>query len=1322
MNLQIIGIYGVLAVVGILLAVFRKQSRLVWILTTLFLVPAAFGMHAMASYVEKSEQVVDVENETHLAGQDKVMLQLAMKYLEDGDLERAEEVLNIYAETSEYNDTYLKAWAALEYAKGNEDGAKAICDMLDLSVKDLDDYDDLLEADAEDKKDKEEKDGEQDFIDDLAEAIAKNDVKDLEEIFEKMPEALDVPYVREEYLRGLLDKEDYDAVVEYARTNETAEELLMLSDLVRQGAIDEDVLEDSPYLENLQEEADTLKDWIQDQTSDMELTERDQEIVDQAMASLDYSEYDSLDAFQQNLKEDMARQAEKDEETESSKLYMELSRVFYEEDNETVSTEYLREALLTAGDSEDPAYAEPVRELNEILEDKENTEGLKQIDEVTQELVDNMGPRKLKVDAEAGDRNSRNKDADEDADWDEDVSEDTQDPGSTTSGLGIATEDAVTEEKDFAQHVTTQVNQMTASLNIASIDAKQFETVTSIISLDESIADTAEKFKENVRVYDCDIEIPDYKVEKLEDKGVNIILVCDNSGSMEGDKIANLKSAVGAFVNGLSSDVKVGIVSFDGGVLGNASASLGSNAGQLKAAIDNMGAFGGTNIYGGVSSALDQMQAGERMNVIILMSDGQDSAPDGDRLYELKKNCSDRDTVIYSMGLGADVDSAVLSTYSGTCGGKYTFVSNSATLQTTYNYLYQMSKNRYRITYTAADTLQTDRRLQVEWNKDSKIYDVKNYSLVDNSELEDSLGEKYDVVLDGITISGFDTRLLYKSTVDQTIYLRGKGLEEKLNIKVSIKSGVSYDLECEYEKDTSKYAKDTAWKVTVPAKVACGEYDVYVTVNGKRAVFKSGLIVTSGDLHVVRFGSYVFEASTIGQTSTATTMSGYVRMNDWLSFTGGVSLVGDVKTADSVVMKSSAFNVSFRPNDPDLNLFAKGMAKVGRTISVRPMTDFTLYRNDGRSPDDDAFKVQSAVLGQGLVIQDLLTLSTPGVELYPDRMEVNFNRFTTELPFQDKLLDVAGYESPFAFGQEHEEVLIVSQSAVDCKFELKLESSDKKNFSQAKLCNMPMYVNLDDMELKINTKDDEYEFKITTNIAMLCDGVGFSIKYKEGLDEIMLYADHKINTTICGVPITFSDFALGVTDMGGPSTWQEVFNATLQGQCDISMAKVSAFFPKLKKFTKDVSLLSLDDTKLNLRFKNPYIGVETTLKAFEAVELGSASIKLGMNMDYSNSLIGYDGVGINGIVGKLSKGFKLELANCLVDISGSEEVAISDKVIGSDTEGHGKYRFEWWFFSHEKEVSGEVFLGMYQQHNGKYCFGVVVRNGTSIVLNEAIQL
>ena len=96
--------------------------------------------------------------------------------------------------------------------------------------------------------------------------------------------------------------------------------------------------------------------------------------------------------------------------------------------------------------------------------------------------------------------------------------------------------------------MTDSLNQMAASVNILSIDAGNFEKVSAVISADESLFSDAEGFRSHMQVVDAGVEIHDYNVEKVQYGNVNVILVCDDSGSMGGAPRNDLCKAVKSFV------------------------------------------------------------------------------------------------------------------------------------------------------------------------------------------------------------------------------------------------------------------------------------------------------------------------------------------------------------------------------------------------------------------------------------------------------------------------------------------------------------------------------------------------------------------------------------------------------------------------------------------------------------------------------------------------------------------------------------------------------------------------------------------------------
>lgn len=383
---------------------------------------------------------------------------------------------------------------------------------------------------------------------------------------------------------------------------------------------------------------------------------------------------------------------------------------------------------------------------------------------------------------------------------------------------------------------------------------------------------------------------------------------------MEGEKIENLKKAVSTFVGKLADEVNIGIVPFGSGVLEGV-CEPGSSREKLEQSVESFRSDSGTNIYSGVEYTLSMLaKEKDALNIAVIMSDGQDSIPSEEQLQKITSACENGNILLYSMGLGADVESEVLSTYSDAGNGAYVFVSDSNSLYSFYQYIYQISKNRYEIEYQAVDTNVQSRTLRVEHKGHRKIYDERSYYLYENDLTEEDLGPESDLQIQDMIFYGLDTKLLYESPAPQKVRHVGKDLKKENKISVSLHGAMEYELECKYESDTS-------WEITIPARAACGVYDVYVTANGERRVFPSGLVITSGDLNTVRYGNYIFTSTGKEVCGDTTKLTGYIRMNGWLGFQDSVQLEGDLKKDPEVLMRCRRSYVQYDRNT------AKGYAK-----------------------------------------------------------------------------------------------------------------------------------------------------------------------------------------------------------------------------------------------------------------------------------------------------------------------------------------------------------------------------------------------------------
>jgi Mg-chelatase subunit ChlD len=163
-----------------------------------------------------------------------------------------------------------------------------------------------------------------------------------------------------------------------------------------------------------------------------------------------------------------------------------------------------------------------------------------------------------------------------------------------------------------------------------------------------------------------------------------LLLVLDHSGSMgEGVKGSNLnkqriadESAVQA-VKALSRLDYVGVISFDSMPTWVVPMGINANPDQTAQAIRDIGPAGGTNIYPALEEAFRSMQGLSWNTVgvkhILLLTDGQSNQGDFDGIASaIRQN----KITLSTIGIGDDVDSALLQRLAILGGGSYYPVSN----------------------------------------------------------------------------------------------------------------------------------------------------------------------------------------------------------------------------------------------------------------------------------------------------------------------------------------------------------------------------------------------------------------------------------------------------------------------------------------------------------------------------------------------------------------------------------------------------------------------------------------------------------------------
>lgn len=138
-------------------------------------------------------------------------------------------------------------------------------------------------------------------------------------------------------------------------------------------------------------------------------------------------------------------------------------------------------------------------------------------------------------------------------------------------------------------------------------------------------------------------------------KPVDVILVIDHSGSMQGTPLEQAKQAAVAFVNEMdfASD-RIGIVQFSSGA--SIVQSLSADSAAVTQAIESIGVAGGTAIHAGLEVAFNELNGQLRSDatpVIVLLSDGESDRRAAERAANAAK-AADIKIITVALGTGLD--------------------------------------------------------------------------------------------------------------------------------------------------------------------------------------------------------------------------------------------------------------------------------------------------------------------------------------------------------------------------------------------------------------------------------------------------------------------------------------------------------------------------------------------------------------------------------------------------------------------------------------------------------------------------------------------
>ncbi|MBI4818143.1 MAG: VWA domain-containing protein [Deltaproteobacteria bacterium] len=167
---------------------------------------------------------------------------------------------------------------------------------------------------------------------------------------------------------------------------------------------------------------------------------------------------------------------------------------------------------------------------------------------------------------------------------------------------------------------------------------------------------------------------------------VDMALVLDASGSMEGDPITHAKTAARTLLEGLRADDRVAVVSFGSEArLVAPMSEVDAAGGELAQRIETISADGTTDLAAGLTLALTQLKASRRSGAvrrIVLLSDGVPN--ESSTLAALIEEARGLEISVATMGLGLDTDEVLLSRIALDTHGSFRFVADPVAVATAF--------------------------------------------------------------------------------------------------------------------------------------------------------------------------------------------------------------------------------------------------------------------------------------------------------------------------------------------------------------------------------------------------------------------------------------------------------------------------------------------------------------------------------------------------------------------------------------------------------------------------------------------------------------
>ena len=182
-------------------------------------------------------------------------------------------------------------------------------------------------------------------------------------------------------------------------------------------------------------------------------------------------------------------------------------------------------------------------------------------------------------------------------------------------------------------------------------------------------------------------------------RDVDLVVVLDRSGSMEGQKISDAKKAILELIASLSHQDRLALVSYSDGVsrhFGLMEMTDGHRQ-QAESAVREIYADGGTNLGAGLKEGIDIIlgsKSEDRVRRIILISDGlaNQGIVDPAALGRMASVAVEKSFGVSTVGVGLDFNESLMTTLADRGAGNYYFMETPSSFARVFQKEFQKSR------------------------------------------------------------------------------------------------------------------------------------------------------------------------------------------------------------------------------------------------------------------------------------------------------------------------------------------------------------------------------------------------------------------------------------------------------------------------------------------------------------------------------------------------------------------------------------------------------------------------------------------------------